>query len=196
MTTISVSLPKKRARMTPLARREARWGLLFLSPWIIGFLAFTLFPMIATLAFTFTDINLGQTTPLQFVGLKNYEKLVTDKQTWASLGVTFRFAVLWLPFTVIAPLATALLLNSPRLRGPSIFRILFFMPYVVPFVSGVVIWQSMLHGSDGWVNDFLRFLGFQNPPDWLQDPATIHPGLVFIAIWGIGAGVIINLAGL
>ena len=195
MTTISISLPK-RTRLSPLARREARWGLIFLSPWIIGFFLFTLFPMIATFVFTFTNINLGQTTPIEFVGLKNYEKLVTDTQTWASLGITFKFAILWLPFTVIAPFMVALLLNSPKLRAPAVFRVLFFMPYVVPFVAGVVIWQSMLHGTGGWLNDFLRWIGIANPPDWLQDPAWIHPGLVFIAIWGIGAGVIVNLAGL
>ena len=195
----AISLPRhipRRARLTPLARREARWGLLFISPWIIGFLLFTLFPMIAALGFSFTNINLDQAEPLQFVGLKNYQRLVSDKQTWDSLAVSLKFAVMWLPFTIITPFLVALLLNSPKLRGASIFRILFFLPYVVPFVAGLLIWQGMLAGQLGWVNVFLRTIGIADPPDWLQEPQWIYPGLVFIGVWGIGAGVIVNLAGL
>ena len=191
----AISLPR-RARMTPLARREARWGLLFLSPWIIGFLIFTLYPTLATLGFTFTNISITQPQPLQFVGLKNYQQLLADQQVWQSLLITFKFAAVWLPFTLVVPFFVALLLNSPKLRAPSIFRVLFFMPYVVPFVASVLIWQSMLTGSTGWVNEFLKAIGITKPPDWLQDPNWIYPGLIFIGIWGIGAGVIINLAGL
>jgi ABC-type sugar transport system permease subunit len=191
----AISLPK-RSRMTPLARREARWGLLFLSPWIIGFLLFTVFPVIATFAYTFTNISLLNDVPLQAVGFKNYQALANDSQVWASLGVTIKFAALWLPFTIITPFAVALLLNSPKLRTPGLFRILFFLPYVVPFVAGLVIWQGMLNASSGWVNIFLKTIGIANPPDWLQDPNVIHLGLIFVGIWGIGAGVIVNLAGL
>jgi ABC-type sugar transport system permease subunit len=182
--------------MTPLARREARWGLLFLSPWIIGFFVFTLYPTIATLIFSFTNISVTQPEPLQFVGLKNYQQLFTDRQVAASLIASLKFAVLWLPFVIIAPFLVALLLNSPRLRGSGAFRILFFMPYVVPFVAGVVIWQSMLTGDTGWVNAFLKAIGIAKPPDWLNDPTFIYPGLVFVGVWGIGSGVIVNLAGL
>ncbi len=70
------------------------------------------------------------------------------------------------------------------------------MPYVVPFVAGVIIWQSMLNADSGWLNQFLRSIGVQNPPDWLNDPTWIYPGLVLIGIWGIGGGIIVYLAGL
>jgi multiple sugar transport system permease protein len=183
-------------RLRPLARREARWGYIFLLPWIVGFLAFTLLPMIVSLVFTFTNVNLAQTEPLAFVGLKNYQQLFDDKQTWESLGVTLRFAALNLPVAIVIPFVVALVLNSPYLRGTSIFRTLFFLPYVIPFVSGVLIWQSMLNLETGWVNAFLNFIGVDNPPNWLQEPALVYPSLVFIGIWGIGAGVIVNLAGL
>lgn len=185
----------RRPPMSPLARREARWGFFFLSPWIIGFLAFTALPMLATLAFTFTNLTLTQDEPLRFVGLDNYRRLLADQQMWRSLGVTLRFAVLWLPTVIATPFLIALLLNAKSLRGSKIFRVLFFLPYVVPFVAGVFLWQSML-SNDGWVNDLLQFIGIGNPPNWLFDRDWIYPALVIIGIWGIGAGVIINLAGL
>ena len=192
MTTVL----RRRSRMTPLARREARWGYLFISPWIIGFVLLTLGPMIATLGLTFFNATITQEQPLHFVGLQNYQDLVNDRQAWASLGVTLRFALLWLPVTIIVPLGVALLLNSPRVRGVAGFRVLFFLPYVVPFVAGILIWQGMLDPQTGWVNGFLRAIGIPDPPAWLVDPNWIYPGLVFIGIWGIGAAIIINLAGM
>ena len=181
--------------MTPLARREAHQGLLFISPWIVGFLAFTLIPMVATLVFTFLNVTLAQAEPLRFVGLDNYVRLFGDAQVWQSLRVTFTFAALWLPFTVIVPFVLALALNSRHTKGKGLFRTLFFMPYVVPFVAGILAWQQMF-ADTGWINDFLRFLGWKNPPAWLFDITFIYPALVILGIWGIGAGVIINLAGL
>jgi multiple sugar transport system permease protein len=192
MTAVSF---RRRAPMTPLARREARWGLLFLSPWILGFVAFTALPMVATLVFSFTNLELTQEEPLRFVGLNNYASLVQDDRMWSSLGVTLRFAALWLPTTIVAPFLMALLLNSNALRGTSLFRVLFFLPYVVPLVAGVFLWQSML-GADGWINEGLRQAGVSNPPDWLYDVTWIYPALVIIGLWGLGAGVIVNLAGL
>jgi ABC-type sugar transport system permease subunit len=177
-----------------LSRNEARWGLIFLSPWLIGFLAFTLFPMIASLVFSVTNLTLAQDQPLRFVGLENFQRMLADPQTWQSLGVTFRFAAFNLPIAIVIPFVVAL--NSRYLRGVGIFRTLFFMPYVIPFVSGLLAWQGMLNLETGWVNELLRLIGVQNPPNWLQDQALIYPSLAFIGLWGIGAGVIVNLAGL
>ena len=193
--TRSIAVPRRR-KMSPLARREARWGLIFISPWLVGFAVFTLLPTIATLIFSFTNINLSSTAPFAFVGLKNYQDMLNDAQVWASLRVTFTFALLWLPVTLIVPFVVALMINSPSLRGASFFRILIFLPYVVPFVAGVLIWQNTLSPDTGWLNQALQALGWQNPPAWLYDPTWIYPGLVLVGIWGIGGAVIINLAGL
>jgi ABC-type sugar transport system permease subunit len=182
--------------MAPLARREARWGLLFLAPWIIGFLLLTLLPMIATLGFTFSNINLSQQGPLEFVGLANYERLLKDRQVWESLSITIRFGLIALPVSVVVPFVIALLLNSSYLHGKAAFRVLFFLPYVVPFVASVLIWQGMLNPAAGWINDALRGIGVSDPPDWLQSVTWIYPALIVVGIWGIGAGVIVNLAGL
>jgi len=178
-----------------LARREALWGLAFISPWLIGFLFLTLAPMIATFVFTFTNINLIQDRPLQFVGLDNYADLLGDARTWDALAVTFKFAAIALPIGLILPFAVALLLNSKSLRGSRYFQALFFMPFVLPFVAALFAWSGMLNPEEGWINGTLGFLGIQGP-NWLNDPPWVYPALVLVGLWGIGSAVIINLAGL
>ena len=180
---------------TGLARREALWGLAFISPWLIGFLFLTLAPMIATFVFTFTNINLIQDRPLQFVGLDNYADLLGDARTWDALAVTFKFAAIALPIGLILPFAVALLLNSKSLRGSRYFQALFFMPFVIPFVAALFAWSGMLNPEEGWINGTLGFLGIDGP-NWLNDPSWVYPALVLVGLWGIGSAVIINLAGL
>ncbi|MGH2538701.1 MAG: carbohydrate ABC transporter permease [Candidatus Promineifilaceae bacterium] len=183
-------------RLRPLARREALWGLLFLSPWLIGFLAFTLLPMIATLGFSFSNVTLAQEEPLRFVGLVNYRHMLEDSQAKAALGVTIKFGLLALPVGLALPLGLALVINSKYLKGQSVARTLFYMPYVVPLVAGLLAWAGMLNPVSGWVNQGLQALGVANPPNWLEDPSWVYPALVILGLWGIGNGLIINLAGL
>ena len=196
MVAPSVARPRSLPRFSGLAWRRARWGYVFIAPWIVGFLAFTAIPMVATFIFTFTNINLAQGEPLRFVGLRNYETLLNDKQTWTSLGITFKFAALALPVAVILPLLVALMLHSRHLIGSSAFRILFFLPYVVPFVATVFIWGGMLNPETGWINYALEAVGIADPPGWLEDPGWVYPGLMLIGVWGIGAGIIVYLAAL
>jgi ABC-type sugar transport system permease subunit len=196
VTASSVVRRRTGSRFSGLAWRRARWGYVFIAPWLIGFVLFTAFPMIATFAFTLTNINLAQETPLQFVGLKNYQDFLNDKSAWAALGVTLKYALLALPVAVVLPLLVALMLHSRHLRGAGAFRVLFFLPYVVPFIAGVLIWGSMLSSSTGWINAALQAIGIAHPPAWLEDPAWVYQGLVIMGVWGIGAGVIVYLAGL
>ncbi len=188
--------PPRRARLAPLARREARWGYLFIAPWLIGFGLFIVGPMIATLAFTVTNVNLAQDEPLRFVGLDNFARLVNDPTAWSSLGVTLKYGLIAIPIALVVPLSIALMVNSRQLRGSGAFRVMWFMPYVVPFVAGVFIWGQMLNNESGWINEALRALGISDPPNWLNDPMWIYPALVILGIWGIGAGIVVNLAGL
>ncbi|TAK01280.1 MAG: sugar ABC transporter permease [Chloroflexota bacterium] len=183
------------SKLTPLARREARQGLLYIAPWLLGFFAFTAIPMVATLALTFVNLTLAQREPLAFVGLDNYVRLAADDRVWHSLSVTLRFSALWLPISIIVPFAIAVGLNSRHVRGAPLFRSLFFLPYVVPFVAGVLVWEQTL-GDNGWINDVLRLVGVEKPPSWLFDSTWIYPALVMMGVWGIGAGIVINLAGL
>lgn len=186
----------RRPRLSALARREALWGFAFISPWLVGFVLFILGPMIATLVFTFTNVNLAQEEPLRFVGLDNYSRLIGDKQAWAALSVTLKYALIAIPFAMIVPLGLALLLNLRQLRGGTAFRILFFAPYVVPFVAGVFIWGQMLNSDSGWINEALRALGVSEPPNWVNDPSWVYLSLVILGIWGIGSAIVVNLAGL
>jgi ABC-type sugar transport system permease subunit len=196
MANPSVARPLRQSRFSGLAWRHARWGYVFIAPWLIGFLLFVAIPMVATLGFSFTNINLAQAEPLQFVGLKNYEALLKDRQVWTSLGITLKFALIALPLAVVLPLLFALLLHTRHLRGVGVFRVLFFLPYVVPFVATVFIWQGMLNPSTGWINQALQAIGVENPPAWLEDPGWVYPGLGLIGVWGVGAGMIVYLAGL
>jgi len=178
-----------------LEQQQRRWGWIFMSPWIAGFLLFTLFPMIASLYFSMTDYTIGAATT-NWVGLKNYENLFKDPATFNSLRVTFRFGLIMLPVSILLPLGLAALLNSKLLIGKRVLRVLFYMPYMVPAISGVFIWQSFLNGETGLLNRLLRLIGFVDPPNWLFDQAFIHPAMVLIGVWGVGNAMLTMLAGM
>ena len=128
-------LPKLRS--LPPLRVARRCGATCSSrPWLIGFFLFTLAPMIASLAFTFSNIALDQQEPLAFVGLRNWQTLLGDGQAWESLAVTFRFALFQLPFIMVMPFLLAIGLNSRNLKGPGAFRVLFFLPVRDPVRLG------------------------------------------------------------
>jgi len=192
--------------MSTLARRESSWGLLFLSPWIIGFLAFTLLPMIATLFFSFLNLRItdGILSPPHFAGLENYRQLFKDPQVWStsttpgSLWVTIKFGLFALPVGIFLPLGIAVLMNNPNLRGQMFFRSMFYMPYIVPFVAAVFIWGGMLNPESGWINRSLMALGMpkESVPTWSNDVNWVYPDYVIRGLWGIGNAMLIMLAGL
>lgn len=182
--------------LTRLARREAWTGLAFLSPWLIGFLIFTLIPTIATLVFSFTNLTLVQQEPLRFVGFANYLALFQDAQVWSSLLVTLRYALFALPVAMIFPLFLAVLLNSRHLIAKPLFRTLFYLPYIVPFVAAIYVWGGMLNPDTGWINLMLKGLGVTDPPYWLNDIQWVYPGLVILGLWGVGNDMMIFLASL
>jgi multiple sugar transport system permease protein len=198
--------------MPPMARREMRLGLIFLSPWIIGFIAFTFLPIIASLVFSFMDLRItdGILSAPTFVGLKNWAALFTDPQlglnplTWgrsstpSSLWITIRFALIALPVGIFVPLGVAMLMNNKHLVGTYFFRSLFYMPYIVPFVAAVFLWGGVLNPETGWVNRGLMAMGFprESLPNWANDVNWVYPTYVIMGIWGIGNAMLIFLAGL
>ncbi len=189
------TLPHRR-RMSKLARQEMNWGLIFLSPWIIGFLAFTALPMIVAALFSFTDFNMIHPEEWQFIGLKNYARLFNDQQVVDSMMVTLRFAVISVPLSIALPLALALLVNAKNLLGKRVFRTLFYMPTMIPVVATVMVWGGVLNSESGWINKALEaFLGIQGP-NWLQDKTWVLPALVIMGFWGVGTTMLMLLAGL
>ncbi|MBL8153257.1 MAG: sugar ABC transporter permease [Anaerolineae bacterium] len=180
-------------KVLSLEQQQRRWGWIFLSPWIIGFVLFTAAPIIASLAFTFTDFNLGR-AEINFVGLANWQKLFTDPLALTALGVTFKFALIAVPIGILFPLGLAALLNSKLLAGKPIWRTLFYMPYMVPAVSGIFVWLSFLNGQTGWLNRILRGFGIADPPNWFQDETWILGAFVMIGLWGVGNAMLTMLA--
>jgi multiple sugar transport system permease protein len=152
--------------------------------------------MIASLVFSFTNLQLVQETPLQWNNFENYTTMAKDPQVASSLMVVLKFGIISLPVGILLPLFLALLLNSNNLKGASIIRTLFYLPYIVPFVAAVFIWGGMLNAETGWINEALRWFGVQNPPTWVDSTTWVYPAYVIIGIWGIGNSMLIFLAGL
>ncbi len=190
-----------------MARREMRVGLTYLSPWLIGFVAFTFLPIIASLVFSFLDLKItdGILTRPEFVGLDNYVQLFRDPQIWTgdsgtrgSLWITIRFGLIALPVGILIPLGLALLLNNRHLKGAMVFRSLFYMPYIIPFVAAIFLWGGMLNPESGWINRALMSLGVprDNVPNWANDVDWVYPTYVIMGIWGVGNAILIMLSGL
>jgi multiple sugar transport system permease protein len=178
-----------------LSRREALWAYTFILPWIVGFLFFTLGPMLASLYFSFTDYNIIDLPT--WVGLKNYQKaLFTDPLFWHSLRRTIYFASLALPLGLMFGFFLAVLLNQD-IPGVNVWRTIYFLPSVISGVAVALLWLRIFNPRMGFLNPFLQnVLGIKNPPGWLQDPAWAIPALVIISLWGVGGSMIIYLAGL
>jgi multiple sugar transport system permease protein len=194
-------------KMTPAARREMWVGLAFLSPWLFGFMIFTLIPLVATIIFSFANLKItdGITSPLKFVGLNNYAQYFSDPQLWSlSSGnpgawlITLKFGLLSLPIGILVPLALALLVNSKNLKGQTLARTLFYLPSIVPLVAGVFIWGGMLNSESGWINRALMGMGVPKDmtPGWINSATWVYPSYVIIGLWGLGSAMLINLAGL
>jgi len=188
-------------RLTPAERREARWGFLFISPWLLGFLMFYLAPMIASLWFSMLDFTLSNPEAAEFVGLANWRRmLIEDPNTWTSMGVTFLFASISLPIGMFAALMLVILLNSEDLIGKNIFRTLFYAPTMVPLIAAILIWSQVLNPQTGWVNRGLSLLGLDvlgaDGLRWFDDPRLIYIAYTFIGLWGIGNAILINLSAL
>ncbi len=208
LSNIRKALPslKSLRHLPPLARREFRSGMLFLSPWIFGFLAFTLLPMLATFFFSFLNLRItdGILSTPDFAGFENYKQLLKDPQVWStsatpgSLWVTIRFGLIALPIGILVPLGIAVLMNNKHLKGQHLFRSLFYMPYIVPFVAAVFIWGGMLNSESGWINRFLLWTGMpkESLPLWANDIKWVYQSYVIMGIWGIGNAMLIMLAGL
>ncbi|HVU18577.1 MAG TPA: sugar ABC transporter permease [Candidatus Didemnitutus sp.] len=179
--------------MTAGERQKLKAGLSFVSPWLLGFAIFTIYPVVASLYFSFCDYDV-LTKPV-WVGTLNYQDMISDRVFWQSVGNTIVFNLIALPLGLVSALALALLLNQPiRLRGA--FRAIYYLPSLVPAVAGAMVWLWILNGRLGLLNRALFALGVAHPPQWLLDPAWTKPSLALVSLWGCGNTVVIYLAAL
>jgi multiple sugar transport system permease protein len=179
--------------MTAGERRRAWTGLAFVSPWLIGFAAFTLYPVCASIYYSFCDYDV--LSPPVWVGLLNYQDMVSDSVFWQSVYNTLVFNLMALPIGLLSALALALLLNQPvRMRG--VFRAVYYLPSLVPAIAGAMVWLWILNGRLGLLNQALMSVGIARPPQWLTDPAWVKPSLALVSVWGCGNTVVIYLAAL
>lgn len=190
---MSVSSLASRPRLTKAQRREEITGWLFISPIVLGLLLWTLFPMIASLALSFTDFKMVDTP--KWVGTRNYVRMFTrDPDFYQALRVTFSFVAMQLPVGLAVALAGALLLNS-GVQGMTVFRTFFYLPSVVPVVATSLVWSWMLNLDFGLVNQLLKAVGLA-PVNFFGNPKTALPTLAVMSWFGVGQTMVIYLAGL
>lgn len=198
--------------MTRKDARQLAHGISFLSPWLLGFLVFTLLPILLAFYYGLCDYSLLQ--PPVYIGLSNYRALMADPIFWKSLVNTLIYAAIALPAGMLVSLGLALLLNQ-RTFAQSLFRTIIFIPSLVPTVASAMLWLWLFNTKLGLINSVLgtrplqALLGGLNtgrhalhlppiatPIGWLTDPSWALPALALMSLWGVGHTVVIYLAGL
>jgi multiple sugar transport system permease protein len=183
------------AKVSRMRRREIIEGILYLSPWIIGFIVFVAGPLIASIYLSFTKYNVLR--PPQLIGLDNFIYAFTkDDLFLPSIGRTFYYALLLVPLGMIGSLFVAILLNQ-RLAATTVWRTLYFLPTLTPLVAAALLWRWMLNPDVGLVNYLLSKVGIEGP-GWLNSTTWAIPSLVIMGLWASvgGSRMIIFLAGL
>ncbi|MHB1294217.1 MAG: carbohydrate ABC transporter permease [Anaerolineae bacterium] len=178
----------------PLRLREAIDCYVFILPWLVGLLVFTIGPFFAGLYFSLTNYD-GISAP-RWIGLENYRTLLTEDPKFkiTLYNTAYYVALSVLPGVALA-LALALLLNQ-KVKGITLFRTLFYIPSIVPAVASISLFIWLLHDRFGLVNEFLHSLFGIIGPNWLTSPTWTKPSLVLWGFWGLGGGMIIYLAAL
>lgn len=188
---LGIKLPP-RVVWTKRTRADFRTGMFFLLPWLIGFLTFTLYPMVISFYYSFTIYH-ARRLP-EWVGLQNYKDLLVDDKFWLSLSNTMYMVVFAVPLGLLASFLCALLLNF-KVRGQAFYRVIYFLPSIVPTVAGTILFLWLLNPQVGLVNTMLAKIGIDGP-NWMADPDWSKPALILLGMWGMGGTIIIYLSGL
>lgn len=186
------ALPHPRRHRLSQTTRHTINGLLFASPWIIGLLAFWIYPTLASVYYSFTKFN-GVADP-QWIGLANYLELPNDDEFRAAVYNTFYFAALSIPLAIVAAFGLAMMLNT-KIKGQTFYRTIYFLPTLVPEVALALVWVLIFTPKSGLIETPFRFLGLRGPC-WLTCTDWSRETLVLLALWIIGQQVILYLAGL
>lgn len=184
--------PPRLPKWSPRERAHFKVGMLFLLPWTIGFLVFTLYPMAASFIYSFTIYHPRQ--PNEWVGLLNYTAMLADSNFWQSLYNTLYMVAFGVPLTLLASFFCAVLLNL-KVSGQSIYRVIYFLPSIVPTVASTILWLWILNPQTGILNTLLGYIGIQGP-NWMSNPSWSKPGLILLGMWGMGGTIVIYLSSL
>ena len=166
--------------------------LAFISPWILGFLGFFVYPLLLSLYYSFTEYNLLQSP--KWVGLQNYRSLPEDTHYVNAVGNTVYFVVFSVPLGVLTAFIIAFLLNQ-QLRLRVLLRMIFYIPIVVPISATAILWMWIFNSNWGLLNNLLDLVGI-NGPSWLGSPTWSKPSLIIMQLWLVGGSVLIFLAAL
>lgn len=176
-----------------IRKREAITGLLFVSPWIIGFLVFTLYPICSSLYYSLCEYRVIK-DPV-FIGLDNYKALFRDKTFLKSLSNTLYMVILGVPITTIFAVGISIIMNNKKLKHTGPFRVIFFIPTLVPTVVACLLWIWVMQPDSGIINRLLGYFGITGP-GWLSSLTWSKPAFILMMIWTCGNMIIIYLAGL
>lgn len=180
--------------MTKRKVKNMTMAYLFLLPNLVGFLIFTLIPIVCSMGLSFMEWD--SANPMVFVGFENFKRLWTDDTFKISLWNTVYYSVFTVPLTMAAALGLAIILNQ-KMKGINIFRTIFFFPHVASLVAIAVVWNLLFHPTLGPVNNILRFLGIANPPGWTSSVDWAMPVIIIVSIWkSMGYYMILYLSGL
>lgn len=172
--------------------RGGRAAFLFLSPWLVGFLVFTAWPLVYSAILSFTDYDVINDP--RYVGFENYEQLFADPKVSLALGNTLLYTLVQVPVAIGVALGFALLLERAG-RASGFFRTMLFLPKMTPPVAIGILFLLLFNGQNGLINTALRSVGIPGPA-WTTDPAWVKPGLIIMTLWTIGSTIVILLAAL
>jgi multiple sugar transport system permease protein len=182
-------------------RREAgsRAGWFFIAPALLLIGIFFFVPVVGSLLLSVTDFDIYAIADLanaRFVGLANYAELLRNPIFWTAVRNTFYFALVGGPLTVAVSLAAALLINARLVRFRSVFRTIYFVPFVTTLVAVAIVWRYLYHPQYGLFNYALGWIGI-GPIDWLGDPRWAMPSIILLAVWkNFGYNMLIFIAGI
>ena len=191
MTDVIAVVRHRLPRLSP-TQRSFLTMLAFVSPWLIGFVWFFLYPTVASLYYSFTSYNVLQ--PPTWVGLSNYIEMTQDSRFWNSLSNTVYYTLLSVPLNILVAFTLALVLNQ-AIPGRAVLRTLVYIPVVLPITATAMIWMWIFNTNWGMLNNLLALIGIRGPA-WLGSPLWAKPSLILMQTWLVGAGILIFLAAL
>jgi multiple sugar transport system permease protein len=184
---------RSKRRLTPKQRRSIVKGLLFISPWIVGYLGFTIYPILASAYYSLTRYDVLRDP--QFVGLTNYMNILFEDEIFRKvLGNTVYMVVLGVPAALVVAFILASLLNN-EMKFRSVFRLIFFLPSLVPAVVSAEVWRWVYNTNWGVINSVLKGMGRPVIP-FLSSETLAKPSLILISCWAAGGSMVIFLAAL